>query len=170
MCVWQPWSLGVAMVREAAWGVSQMSLVLQVPRPLAMKKESIQTRKRKPKLPRGKSATGGCTTRSLTMDTDLIWDQPGLSPVFMLVTAALGGCWGMCPRPCWTNMDVQSNVQQVAPYSRDYEPPRWAAAVISSEGGGSSPSHMVGGVSVQVPPPLRRVPRPRGQPQNTPPP
>ncbi|XP_053706135.1 transcription factor GATA-5 [Synchiropus splendidus] len=33
-----------------------------VPRPLAMKKESIQTRKRKPKMPKNKSATGGSTT------------------------------------------------------------------------------------------------------------
>lgn len=31
---------------------------LQVPRPLAMKKESIQTRKRKPKMPKNKTSTG----------------------------------------------------------------------------------------------------------------
>lgn len=34
-------------------------LSLQVPRPLAMKKESIQTRKRKPKVPKNKTSTGG---------------------------------------------------------------------------------------------------------------
>lgn len=32
---------------------------VQVPRPLAMKKESIQTRKRKPKMPKTKTSAGG---------------------------------------------------------------------------------------------------------------
>lgn len=35
-----------------------VSVLLQVPRPLAMKKESIQTRKRKPKMPKSKTSTG----------------------------------------------------------------------------------------------------------------
>lgn len=37
----------------------------QVPRPLAMKKESIQTRKRKPKMPKGKTSTGKGMKRTL---------------------------------------------------------------------------------------------------------
>lgn len=36
----------------------------QVPRPLAMKKESIQTRKRKPKMPKNKASTGRRETLS----------------------------------------------------------------------------------------------------------
>ncbi|XP_042263689.1 transcription factor GATA-5 [Thunnus thynnus] len=42
-----------------------------VPRPLAMKKESIQTRKRKPKMPKSKTSTGGSTTSDTSSPTSL---------------------------------------------------------------------------------------------------
>ncbi|XP_056880941.1 transcription factor GATA-5 isoform X1 [Takifugu flavidus] len=58
-----------------------------VPRPLAMKKESIQTRKRKPKLPRGKSATGSTisensspTSLSASEHASTIKSEPNMAP------------------------------------------------------------------------------------------
>lgn len=44
--------------------MSDVCVLLQIPRPLAMKKESIQTRKRKPKAAKGRSAAGRCQTES----------------------------------------------------------------------------------------------------------
>ncbi|KAG7224236.1 hypothetical protein INR49_000479 [Caranx melampygus] len=59
-----------------------------VPRPLAMKKESIQTRKRKPKMPKNKTPTGGSTTSDTSSPTSLsisehastIKSEPNMAP------------------------------------------------------------------------------------------
>nr|XP_020472848.1 transcription factor GATA-5-like [Monopterus albus] len=59
-----------------------------VPRPLAMKKESIQTRKRKPKMPKNKTSTGGSTTSDTSSPASLsvsehastIKSEPSLAP------------------------------------------------------------------------------------------
>ncbi|XP_063315662.1 transcription factor GATA-5 [Pelobates fuscus] len=61
-----------------------------VPRPLAMKKESIQTRKRKPKnVSKGKTSTGSSTSAtnspssiSNTDGTPVLKTEPGLNPQF----------------------------------------------------------------------------------------
>uniref|UniRef100_A0A672IED5 GATA binding protein 5 n=1 Tax=Salarias fasciatus TaxID=181472 RepID=A0A672IED5_SALFA len=59
-----------------------------VPRPLAMKKESIQTRKRKPKVPKNKTSTAGSVTSDTSSPTSLsvsehastIKSEPSLAP------------------------------------------------------------------------------------------
>ncbi|XP_029013077.1 transcription factor GATA-5 isoform X2 [Betta splendens] len=59
-----------------------------VPRPLAMKKESIQTRKRKPKMPKNKASTGGSSTSDTGSPTSLslsehasgIKSEPNMDP------------------------------------------------------------------------------------------
>lgn len=57
MTLWPLWSVCMWL---GGWSRSCALLSsLQVPRPLAMKKESIQTRKRKPKMPKNKTSSGG---------------------------------------------------------------------------------------------------------------
>ncbi|KAF7655164.1 hypothetical protein LDENG_00059870, partial [Lucifuga dentata] len=59
-----------------------------VPRPLAMKKESIQTRKRKPKMPKNKTSTGGSSTSDTSSPSSLsvsehastIKSEPNMAP------------------------------------------------------------------------------------------
>ncbi|KAM9344400.1 transcription factor GATA-5 [Pholidichthys leucotaenia] len=58
-----------------------------VPRPLAMKKESIQTRKRKPKLPKNKTSTGSVTSDtssptslSISEHASTIKSEPNMAP------------------------------------------------------------------------------------------
>ncbi|XP_028308473.1 transcription factor GATA-5 [Gouania willdenowi] len=59
-----------------------------VPRPLAMKKESIQTRKRKPKIPKNKSSTGAAVTSesssqsslSVSEHVSIIKSEPNMIP------------------------------------------------------------------------------------------
>ncbi|XP_073327012.1 transcription factor GATA-5 [Pagrus major] len=58
-----------------------------VPRPLAMKKESIQTRKRKPKMPKSKTSTGSTTSDtssptslSVSEHTSTIKSEPNTAP------------------------------------------------------------------------------------------
>ncbi|XP_029973988.1 transcription factor GATA-5 [Salarias fasciatus] len=58
-----------------------------VPRPLAMKKESIQTRKRKPKVPKNKTSTGSVTSDtssptslSVSEHASTIKSEPSLAP------------------------------------------------------------------------------------------
>ncbi|PWA30240.1 hypothetical protein CCH79_00020782 [Gambusia affinis] len=60
---------------------------LQVPRPLAMKKESIQTRKRKPKIPKTKASTGSITSDtsspsslSVSEHASTIKSEPSMAP------------------------------------------------------------------------------------------
>ncbi|XP_022058535.1 transcription factor GATA-5 isoform X2 [Acanthochromis polyacanthus] len=58
-----------------------------VPRPLAMKKESIQTRKRKPKMPKNKTSTGSNTSNtssptslSVSEHASTIKSEPNMAP------------------------------------------------------------------------------------------
>lgn len=58
-----------------------------VPRPLAMKKESIQTRKRKPKMPKNKTSTGSTTSDtgsptslSVSEHASTIKSEPNMAP------------------------------------------------------------------------------------------
>lgn len=58
-----------------------------VPRPLAMKKESIQTRKRKPKMPKNKTSTGSVTSDtssptslSVSEQASTIKSEPSMAP------------------------------------------------------------------------------------------